>query len=236
MADFPALPLWTDAYLSDTRELSTLEHGAYLLLLMTAWRTADCSLPDDDRLLARWAGLDRRTWARVRPIMERLWTISEGRWTQKRLAKERFYVNKLACARRASGHAGARAKALKKKEARLAKLERSLSKTEAPTPTPNSVDTSKDISTGVPPDFHDPDKALWDAGRALLKEAGKSDAAARSIIGKWLKLHGREATAIALGRAKREGAIEPVSFVEACFKAAARAKADADDAPRWAGF
>jgi 5-methylcytosine-specific restriction endonuclease McrA len=84
MADFPALPLWTDAYLSDTRELSTLEHGAYLLLLMTAWRTADCSLPDDDRLLARWAGLDRRTWARVRPVMERFWTICEGRWRSRR--------------------------------------------------------------------------------------------------------------------------------------------------------
>jgi hypothetical protein len=43
MAEFPALPLWTDAYLGDTRHLSQSEHGAYLLLLITAWRTPNCS-------------------------------------------------------------------------------------------------------------------------------------------------------------------------------------------------
>ena len=59
MAEFPALALWTDAYLADTRHLSTLEHGAYLLLMMEAWRRPHCDLPDDDRVLARLAGLTR---------------------------------------------------------------------------------------------------------------------------------------------------------------------------------
>lgn len=89
MAEFPALPLWTDAYLGDTRHLSTLEHGAYLLLLMTAWRSTDPTLPDDDKLLARYCGLGARQWATVRPILAEFYTIENGRWKQRRLSDER---------------------------------------------------------------------------------------------------------------------------------------------------
>ena len=96
MAEFPALPLWTDAYLADTIHLNTREHGAYLLLLITAWRTPDCSLPDDDKLLARYARMDQRGWRSMRPVLEQFFTVSQGKWTQKRLQKERKYVADLA--------------------------------------------------------------------------------------------------------------------------------------------
>ena len=91
MADFPYLPLWTDAYLADTRHLSTEEHGAYLLLLMEAWRRPSCSLPDDDRMLARLTGLSEAEWARIKPVVMDFWTF-DGRsktWVQKRLQLER---------------------------------------------------------------------------------------------------------------------------------------------------
>jgi hypothetical protein len=51
LAEFPALPLFTDAYLGDTTHLSTFEHGAYLLLLIVSWRTPGCCVADDDALL-----------------------------------------------------------------------------------------------------------------------------------------------------------------------------------------
>lgn len=72
MADFPYLPFWTSDYLADTRHLSQSEHGAYLLLIMTCWQTKDCALPDDDKMLARFAGCDLRTWKRQRE------TVLEG--------------------------------------------------------------------------------------------------------------------------------------------------------------
>lgn len=92
MARFPVLPFWVDAYLADTIHLSTKEHGAYLLLLMTAWRMPDCSLPDDDRMLAKFARMDGRGWRFMRPVMEQFFDINNGRWRQIRLTKERKNV------------------------------------------------------------------------------------------------------------------------------------------------
>lgn len=96
MAEFPALTLWTDAYLSDTRHLSTVEHGAYLLLLMEAWRRPHCDLPDDDQILARLAGLAPKEWAKVKPVILEFWTRDGRRktWSQKRLVKERDAARK----------------------------------------------------------------------------------------------------------------------------------------------
>lgn len=94
MAEFPAMPLWTDAYLADTRHLNTLEHGAYLLLLMESWRRSRCSLPDDDDMLARLAGLQLDEWAEIRPVVMGFWTLDRRskEWTQTRQKKERCFV------------------------------------------------------------------------------------------------------------------------------------------------
>ncbi len=49
MADFPALPLFTDAYLADCSHLSDAEHGRYLRLLMLVWLSPECRVPNDDK-------------------------------------------------------------------------------------------------------------------------------------------------------------------------------------------
>ena len=117
MAEFPAMPLWTDAYLADTRHLSTHEHGAYLLLLMSAWRTPDCSLPDDDRVLARLAGMNGGRWARCKGTVMAFFELGDdARWRQKRLTKERSRVETQRSQKRTAGRASARAKSQKQKE------------------------------------------------------------------------------------------------------------------------
>src|ERR1043166_442220 len=92
MAQFPALPLWTDAYLGDTKHLTTLEHGAYLLLLISMWRTPDKRLPDDPKLLARYSGLTTGQWRRVSPIIMPFFIASGGYITQGRLTDEANHV------------------------------------------------------------------------------------------------------------------------------------------------
>ena len=109
MAEFPALQLWTDAYLGDTTHLTCMEHGAYLLLLMTAWRTADTCLPDDDRLLARYARCTGGQWKRLRPILQTFFSVENGVWRQSRLTDEAFQVR----SRKEKAKIGGRANALK---------------------------------------------------------------------------------------------------------------------------
>lgn len=108
MAEFPAMPLFTDAYLSDTLHLSTLQHGAYCLLLMIAWRTADCALPDDDRVLARYSRLDFRTWMKNKSVVMQFWRLGDDqKWRQGRQLDERNRVMSLQSKNSAAGKASA---------------------------------------------------------------------------------------------------------------------------------
>jgi len=102
MAEFPSMPLWTDAYLADTRHLSTKEHGAYLLLLMEAWRRPSCSLPDDEELLARLAGVSLHEWDEIRDNVLSFWTHDGRRkeWKQMRLVRERTFVAQKSASQR----------------------------------------------------------------------------------------------------------------------------------------
>lgn len=95
MADFPSLPLWTDAYLADTRHLTLAEHGAYLLLLIEAWRRPRCTLPDNDELLARLTCQTIDAWQAMKPAVMSFWKLDmrSTEWTQKRLVAERKYLD-----------------------------------------------------------------------------------------------------------------------------------------------
>lgn len=86
------LPLFPDAYHRDTTHLTTEEHGAYLLLLMAAWGSDDCSLPNDERRLAALTKLPVARWRKIAPTVLEFWTIDRGRIRQGRLTKEWAYV------------------------------------------------------------------------------------------------------------------------------------------------
>lgn len=106
MAEFPALNLYTDAFMADTSHLGALETGAYMALLMASWRIEDGGLPDDDVMLARMARCTPREWKRVRQLVMPFWTMcQDAKWRQKRLEIER------ETAREKSQSAGRAAKA-----------------------------------------------------------------------------------------------------------------------------
>lgn len=199
MAEFPAMPLWTDAYLADTSHLTTIEHGAYLLLLMVAWRSHDKRLPDDDVKLAKYARVTKAQWVRLRPVLQEFFKVKDGYWTQGRLTDEAEAVRQH---RERQSKAG-KASALKRKGRHSTTVQPEYN--QEPTPysysTPNNS-VSKDTGASA-----SSDKVFWDSAKAYL---GGSKA---SLIGKWVRDYGREETAKAIAAAQVERAVDPVSYI-----------------------
>lgn len=93
------MPLYVADYLLDTRELSTEQHGVYLLLLMLAWRRPNGCLPNDHKWLkANLPDMHGRTYNHlVLPMLEKFFVLNEeGEYENKRLLKEIETTTKLS--------------------------------------------------------------------------------------------------------------------------------------------
>lgn len=89
MAEFAALPLFTDSLLADTGHLSHEEFGLYMRVLILMWRSPDCKIPNDKNWLSKRLNVDPlRCDAVVMPIMREFCKTTGNWWTQKRLLKE----------------------------------------------------------------------------------------------------------------------------------------------------
>jgi uncharacterized protein YdaU (DUF1376 family) len=117
MSQAPVMPVFTDALIGDTTDLSIEEFGAYCMLLFVTWRNNGNALPDDDRRLARICRVTTRHWkTKLRPSLERFFDLSDGFWHQKGLEKQWQFVAQRAAVSRDNGARGGRSKALKDNE------------------------------------------------------------------------------------------------------------------------
>lgn len=203
MAALPYMPLYVADYLSDAAHLSTLEHGAYLLLIMTYWQRGE-ALPDDDRKLARICRVGPREWSRLRPVLCEFFQVGCNNWSHSRIDRELAAV---------------RDKSLKRRKAGLARAEQMHSGRSANAKlTDTDTDTVPlDKSNGLAPSS---EKALWDAGVAYLTPYVKGSA--RALIGKWSRDYGKPETGKAITAAQIERAVDPVAYIERCLRGATR--------------
>lgn len=93
----PWMPLYIADYRADTARLSTLEHGAYLLLIMEYWRGG--GLPSDDRQLARITCMTDREWKKVKPTIE---SFFQPGWKHKRIDEELAHCAEVSSKRSAA--------------------------------------------------------------------------------------------------------------------------------------
>ncbi len=80
------MPLWIGDYLADTLRLNTLQHGAYILLIMDYWRNGQP--PMDDDTLSHICRMDKATWKKSRDAILPFFTVQDGKLFHKRIEKE----------------------------------------------------------------------------------------------------------------------------------------------------
>jgi uncharacterized protein YdaU (DUF1376 family) len=207
MAALPYMPLYVADYMADAAHLTTLQHGAYLLMLMNYWQRGK-PLPTDEVQLARIARLGRKEWNANRAEILAFFYEEENLLKHGRVEAELAKV---------------RAKSLKCRKAGLTSVQRRLngrSTDDEQTLNHTDTDTSKkkvplDKSNGA-----DSDKIFWDTAKAFLSAESRNPGA---LIGKWCRDHGKSETAAALTRAQLERPVQIVPFVTGCLK---KAKAD----------
>ena len=101
------IPIYVGDYLRDTVELTTQEHGAYLLLLFAMWSSPDGTLPNEPIKLRRITGVARNQWKSVFAAIAPRLLIEGDRITQKRLQAELGKTKAKTLIRRAAGRLGA---------------------------------------------------------------------------------------------------------------------------------
>jgi len=91
----PFMKLWHSELIADTAHLSANEFGAYMLLLMAMWRNGG-TLPNDDKLLARYARLTRGQWTKMKATILAFMKCNENEITQVRLMTELISARQLS--------------------------------------------------------------------------------------------------------------------------------------------
>lgn len=170
------MPFYVADYLGDTRHLTTEQHGAYMLLLMTLWRSGG-RIPNDARRLARITCCTPSRWARISEEVLRFFEVDGDCLTHGRLAFELEKASEKSIKRAVSGSQGGKATALKNKElaeANAAPLPSHSSEPESdkesPLPPKGGKKARRKPETALPDDFPDL-KALQEA-KAKVLDAG----------------------------------------------------------------
>lgn len=89
MAQFPCLPIWTDAWVADTDHLTCEEEGIYFRLIRVMWRTPGCRVPNDVDWLAKHMRVTpKEVVEKVLPIIEHFCNTDGNFVYQKRLKRE----------------------------------------------------------------------------------------------------------------------------------------------------
>lgn len=188
----PFMPLYVADYLSDAAHLTTLEHGAYLLLIMTYWQRGE-ALPDDDRKLARICGLEPRTWKRIRPAISDFFETIDGKWLHSRVEREL---------------AAMRDKSLKKRKGGLARAKQMHSNCSSAA---KQTDTEADTEVVPLSNDNGADQVFWANAKAYLQPFKSNPG---GLIGKWARDYGKPETAAAITAAQLERAVDPIPYIE----------------------
>ena len=219
-------PLYVADYLADTQLLTTEQHGAYLLLLMAYWRSGP--LPDCDEALKIASKTEAKTWAKMRPILARFFTVGEGVWRHKRVDHEMAeaaakYASRAAASRRAhdvryglrDGLRNAVPDAVRDAvpDACQLTISNTIPKGIDGKPSQKAGADASEAEGGSIPPKGAAAASIWGAPVQYLTAHGIAERNARSLIGKWTKGRDPQVVVDAITTAQLNAAVDPVSFI-----------------------
>ena len=147
MSALPYIPLFVADYLADTSHLSTIEHGAYMLLIMNYWQRGG-PLPAGDVGLSRIAKLTPKEWASVKPMIAPFFVADGDVWRHNRIETELQKVRDKSEARAKAGKASAEAKAKQKASTSSTHVEQLANYTDTDTNTGREINLSPNGADG----------------------------------------------------------------------------------------
>lgn len=77
------VPFHIGDFLSGTMHMDTLEKGAYIMLLLAHYQVGETGLPNDDKKLARIAGVSGKIWSRIKETVTEKFEERNGFLVQK---------------------------------------------------------------------------------------------------------------------------------------------------------
>jgi uncharacterized protein YdaU (DUF1376 family) len=223
------MPLYVGDYIADTRHLRTVEHGAYLLLIMHYWRKG--SLPDNDELLARITGVKLAEWRAMRPIIE---AFFQPGWKHKRIEFELTESARISEAGRRGGKASGMArkkenvaKSMAKSNDRSTTVQRPFNDRSTIGEALHSHSPKKDPlapsgANAREPEFlevpepvnEDPKARLFRIGKTTLISFGIPEKRTGALIGQWLKTRNDPAGLLAaIQYARDQNVAEPIAYI-----------------------
>ena len=186
------MPLWIGAYLADTMKLTTVQHGAYFLLLMAYWRERS-PLKDDDGELRSITKTERAEWKRMRPVLAEFFKVADGVWWHKRVEQEMAEADKRSAAAKLKAQKGADARWKDKDKSTPSDAPSILQALpddkpkECPTPSPLPLPSEDSVPNGTDGDAVLTKQELWKSGKSLLAEQGMPKVQCGSFVGKLCK-------------------------------------------------
>jgi len=103
MSAIPYMKFYIGDYLGDTQHLTTLQHGAYLLLIMAYWQRRG-PLPMDDEKLARIVRCASAEWMQCKCDVLAFFDERDGLLYHRRIDRELLDVSEISEKRRGAAH------------------------------------------------------------------------------------------------------------------------------------
>jgi uncharacterized protein YdaU (DUF1376 family) len=150
MAALPYIQLYTADYLADTAHLTTIQHGAYLLLIFNYWQRGQ-PLNNANGRLASVVRMSNDEWAIHEQTLAEFFEVNGDEWVNHRIDEDLEAVKakstKASVAGKASG-ARRRAKAKRTPNVRSTNADRTVNHTEADTDTEADIKAAPIVPAG----------------------------------------------------------------------------------------